>query len=438
MEATQSAPIVYKCQRCGRQSPIEAAFVTRKRADGSLARCLCFECESRRVSNLTLLAYIFLPISGLLILFLNPNSQIGYFYLLVFAGLLVSIPLAVLHEISHALVAQALGFRVFAIHLGLGKVLFSRRAFGITWTVHLIPASAVTLVSGPEIYNYRARNFLIHLAGPLFHAILNALLLWANSVFGLSGQWWFEVILWTNVYLLIFNLLPYKTQVAVGSAGTDGWAMLNAPRLTPEDLRGRYASHYILETVNAAENGDMQAARAFAEKGIGLYPDNANMLNALGYAYVNSREYQKSRQIFLQALHSSENLPIATKAMLLNNVAFANIMLDDPALLAEADNFSEQAYQLLSWEPAISGTRGGVLVALDRPVEGIELLKGALSKNPDKRGRAIEACLIAWGEWKQGNLKETESYLALARQLDPECDLLGHLQNKMRSGSKPG
>jgi len=49
MEAAQSVPMMYKCQRCGRQSPIEAAFVTRKRADGSLARCLCFECESRRV-----------------------------------------------------------------------------------------------------------------------------------------------------------------------------------------------------------------------------------------------------------------------------------------------------------------------------------------------------------------------------------------------------
>jgi tetratricopeptide (TPR) repeat protein len=424
---------MYKCQHCGRQSPVETAFVTKKRADGSLARCLCFECESKRASRSTLLLYILLPISGLLILLLDPESRIGYFYLLIFVGLLVCIPLAVLHEISHALAAHALGFRVFAIHLGLGKVLFSRRAFGITWTVHLIPASAVTLVSGPELYNYRARDFLIHLAGPLFHAILNALLLWINAVFGVSGLW-YEVALWTNVSLLVFNLIPYKTQVAVGSAGTDGWAMLHAPRLTPEELRTRYASHYILETVNAVENGDLEAARAFAEKGAALYPENPNVLNALGYAYVNSSQFLKSRQIFMQTLNFTENLPVATKAMLLNNVAFANLMLDDPALLPEADHFSEQAYQFLSWEPSIAGTRGATLVALGRPEEGLELLEGALKKNPDKRGKALDACLIAWGEWKRGDPEKSESYLALARQLDPECFLLENVQEKIRSG----
>ena len=334
-----------------------------------------------------------------------------------------------LHELAHALTAHALGFRVFGIHLGLGKVLFSRQISGITWTVHMIPSSGVTLVAGPEMRQFRLRIFLIHLAGPAFHGLLIVLLLLMKSVFGFSGVW-HGLILWTNIFLVFFNLFPYKAHVAVGSTGTDGWAMLNAPRLTPEALRMHYASFYILETVSATENGDMQAAREIAEKGTALYPDDANMRNALGYAYVNSRDYLKSRQIFLQALHSSENLPIATNAMLLNNVAFANIMLDDPALLAEADNFSEQAYEFLPWEPSITGTRGGVLVALDRPDEGIALLKGALSKNPDKRGKAIEACLIAWGEWKRGNSKETESYLALARQLDPECDLLEYIQNK--------
>lgn len=434
MEAAQSVPVVYKCQRCGRQSPIEAVFVTKKRANGSLARCLCFECESKRASRSNLLLFILLPLSGLLILLLDPMSQIGYFYLLIFGGLLVSIPLTVLHEISHALTAHALGFRVFAIHLGVGKVLFSRRFFGINWTVHLIPASAVTLVSGPEMHNYRARDFLIHAAGPLFHAILNALLLWTNAIFGVSGLW-YEVVLWTNLTLLVFNLLPYKTQVAVGSAGTDGWGMLNVPRLTPEELRTRYASHYILETVNAAENADMQAARAFAEKGVALYPDNPNVLNALGYAYVNSKQFLESRQIFVQTLNSTENLPMSTKAMLLNNVAFANLMLDDPALLPEADNYSEQAYQLLSWEPSIAGTRGATLVALGRPEEGLELLQGALKKNPDKRGKALDACLIAWGEWTRGDLEKSESYLALARQMDPECILLERVQDKIRAGS---
>lgn len=434
MEATQSAPIPYKCQRCGRQSPIEAAFVIKKRANGSLARCLCFECESKRASNSTLLLYILVPISGLLILLANPNSQLGYFYLLVFAGLLVCIPLIFLHELAHAIVAHALDFRVFAIHVGLGRLLFSRRLFNINWIIRLIPSSAVTLTAGPEMQNYRARIFLIHLAGPLFHALLVALLLWTNRIFDVSGPW-YGVILWTNAYLLVFNLFPHKATIAVGSAGTDGWAMLKAPGLSDGDLRSRYASFYILETVSAVESGDPQSALESAQKGIALYPDDPNMLNALGYAYVNANQFHKSRQIFLQALHSGQDLPAATKALLMNNVAYANVMLDDPGLLAQADDFSAQAYQVLPWEPAIGGTRGGVLVVLDRPDEGIELLKSALRSSIDNRGKAADACLIAWGEWKRGNTNEADSYLARARQLDPDCVLLDRIREKMRPGA---
>src|SRR5574342_13339 len=112
MEGAQSVLTLYKCQRCGRQSPIEEAFAIRKRIDGSLARCLCFECQGRQASNSMLLVYIFLPLASLLMWFLNPLSQLGYYYLLVFAALLVTIPLIVLHELSHALAAQVLGFRV--------------------------------------------------------------------------------------------------------------------------------------------------------------------------------------------------------------------------------------------------------------------------------------------------------------------------------------
>jgi hypothetical protein len=52
-------------------------------------------------------------------------------------------------------------------------------------------------------------------------------------------------------------------------------------------------------------------------------------------------EYYKARQLFLQTLKADEALPIATKAILMNNVAYANLVLDDPALLSEADHFSD-------------------------------------------------------------------------------------------------
>jgi len=432
METVRSEATIFQCQRCHRQSPIQAIFVIKKRRDGSLVRCLCFECEGKRNVTSTLLLYIMLPVFALLILLIDPTNWLGFLCLSIFGGLLISIPLAVFHELTHALVARALNFRVYAIHLGIGKVMFSGRSFGVAWTIRLIPSNAVTLVSGPEMSRYRLRIFLIHLAGPAFHALLIFLMLWMKIVNGVSGMF-YELFLWTNICLLVLNLIPFKSQFAIGLAGTDGWAMLNVFRIKPADLQKRFASFYILETVKAVESGDFEAGYEIAEKGLAKYTNDPNLLNALGYAYANSQQYEKSRQIFSQALSSSEELPTATKALLLNNIAFANIMLGDPELLPQADSFSEQAYQMYSWEPAVTGTRGGVLVFLNRPEEGIKLLKEALSKSLDKRGKATDACMIALGEWKRGNRKETETYLALAQQLDPECYLIEHVKNEMKS-----
>lgn len=383
------------------------------------------------MSNSTLLVYFLLPISGLAILLLDPESRIGHFYLLVFAGLLISIPLTLLHELAHALAAHALGFRVFAIHLGLGKVLFSHRIAGINWIIHLIPSSGVTLVSGPEMPRYRLRIFLIHLAGPAFHGLLIAFLLRTMTPASIYSPWYW-LLVWTNILLLGFNLLPYKAHVAVGQAGTDGWAMLKAPGLTDKELRERQASFYIQETIIAVEDGNLKKALESAEKGLALFPQDPNVRNTLGYVYVHLNDYQRARQIFTQTLSTSQGLPFATKALLMNNVAYANLALDDPALLPEADIFSEQASQTMSWEPAILGTRGGVLVALDRVDEGLELLKSALQKNPDKSGKAIDACLLAWGEWKRGNQQKSDSYLALARDLDPNSYLLKQILKKIQ------
>ena len=430
MESALNDAAIFECQRCHRLSPIEAIFVIKKRSDGSLVRCLCFECESKRNASSILLLYIALPVSALLILLINPTSKLGFFYLMIFAGLIISIPLTVLHELTHAMLARVLKFSVYAIHLGIGKVLFSGRNFGIDWTIRLIPSSAVTLISGPEMRRYRLRIFLIHLAGPAFHAFLIGLLLWMKTAVGFSG-WFFDLFLWTNICLLTLNLFSHKAQFATGSAGTDGWAMLNVFRLTPEDLQRRCANFYILETVCSIESGKLEAGCEIAEKGLAIYPDNPDLMNALGYAYVNLHRYEKSRQIFSHALNTDEELPIATKAMLLKNIAFADIMLDDPELLPEADSFSEQAYQMLSWEPSITGTRGGVLIYLNQLDEGIKLLKEALKKSLDKRGKATDACLIALGEWNRGKKNESETYIALAKQLDPECYLIEHVKNKM-------
>jgi tetratricopeptide (TPR) repeat protein len=172
------------------------------------------------------------------------------------------------------------------------------------------------------------------------------------------------------------------------------------------------------------DRGDSQAAREWAQRGLALYPQQPMMINALGFAYSHLREYDKARAAFLQVLECAEKPSESVKFLALNNIAFADLMLEDPALLAQADEYSELAYKNCPWEPAITGTRGGVLVALGKVATGLDLLKKAMALNPDRQGKALEACLIAQGEMKRGNFMEGKKYLSAAMDLDPECELL--------------
>ncbi|MEW5828286.1 MAG: site-2 protease family protein [Chloroflexota bacterium] len=437
MEALPSSPEPIECERCHRTSTLEAAFVRRKRAAGGRSRGVCFECEGKRQVNSILFLTIFSLVFACFNANLAPNSAIGNFYLLLFWGLLACIPLLVLHELAHAAAARLLGFRVFAIHLGMGGPLLATRFLGLTWVIHPAPVSAVTVIAGPELGYYRLRLFFITLAGPGLHALLAAAAWFTYHNFGLPGTWYL-VLFWTNVFLLAVNLFPRKALVAVGATGTDGLSLLQIPRMGRDELQKRFAGYYLLGTVAEVERGDHREAIRFAEQGAALYPGEPNILNALGYARIYTGEYSRSRDYFLQALALEEKLTPAMEAIMLNNVAFADLLLDDPALLPEADAYSDRACQAYFWEPAVLGTRGGVLIALDQAKEGLDLLRQSLEKGFEKRGKASDACLIAWGEMKLGRPAEAEKYLALARRLDPLCPLLDFANRKMgKVNSKP-
>jgi hypothetical protein len=67
--------------------------------------------------------------------------------------------------------------------------------------------------------------------------------------------------------------------------------------------------------------------------------------------------------------------------------------------------------------------------------EGLLLVRQALIGNDDPRLKALNACYIALGEAKRGNLSEARQYLDRARQLDPECKLLNKADEQVEAGS---
>jgi len=408
----ETSPVqTYRCDQCHVKSTVKEAFLLKVDRQGKVRSSLCFECKTKKDAFNLLALFLMLPAIGILYALIPPLAWVSQICFQAFAGLLLMFPLIILHELAHAVAGKLLGLHVFAIQLGAGNLIYTRRFGGMRWYIKPFPLLGLTFVAGPEMSRMRLRYFLLHLAGPGLHAVLIGLLGLATLAIpalrpgslAMQAIW---VGIWANTLLLLTNLYPRKINTGGVSTGTDGWAMLNSFKITPQKLQERFAIYYTLQTVDAVDRGDQPAAMEWAEQGLALYPRQPMMINALGYAYSNLREYGKARAAFLQALDCAEQPPESVKFMVLNNIAFANLMLGDPALLEQANEYSELAYKNFPWEPAVGGTRGAVLVVLGKVATGLDLLKKAMALNPDPRGKALEACLIAEGEMKRGNFVE--------------------------------
>jgi hypothetical protein len=127
-------------------------------------------------------------------------------------------------------------------------------------------------------------------------------------------------------------------------------------------------------------------------------------------------------------------------AIHLNDLAWADLMLADPELVVEANGASARAIELLPGPPAIWGTRAFALIATSHFAEGIALARKAFKKEKDPRYRALQACVVAIGYARNWRFADSERWQALARSLDPRCDLLERVTQELdaRRPAAPG
>lgn len=217
--------------------------------------------------------------------------------------------------------------------------------------------------------------------------------------------------------------------------GSDGWSLLHVPFLSEKEQQEHFAAYYIQESLDHYNRHDYQAAKQWIQKGMDIYPDDANLLNTLGFIQDKFGEFEQARKTFVTLFQSHPDLKPYLKYMILNNIAFTNLMIGDPQLLPEADTFSAEAYKNAPWNASIAGTRGAVLVEKGQFEEGIALLKNAMAEQIDVQAKALDACLIAIAEVRRGNPLESQRYLKTARFLHPGCDLIPRAERELKARS---
>ena len=239
-----------------------------------------------------------------------------------------------------------------------------------------------------------------------------------------------------NIILLGLNLFPYKITTVAGVIENDGLVLIKVMFSDQKKIDFHIASYFFLVSQEHYRRKQYLQALRICEEGLELCPDAILLRTQLGRVFLSLNDFEKARSIFGELLHHKDISP-GQKMIMLNNIAYADILSGRADLMDEADRYSEEAYRNIPWISAIKGTRGALLVETGRVDEGLQLLQKAYDGHSEPEGKALNAAHIALGEKLRGNTEESVRYLEIAQTLDPQCQLLDRIYKELKFSGHP-
>jgi uncharacterized membrane protein YgcG/tetratricopeptide (TPR) repeat protein len=360
--------------------------------------------------------------------------------LLLYGG--VFFLLILLHEAAHAAVARLMGLSVTWVSIGCGKTLLTFQLAGMRIQLNLFPLGGATAISIPP--NFRGGNpaFALALsvfAGPATHLVILILFLCfapeAKTAWP-SGSWQSQFL--TQLYFLnnlnlFVNLLPIKQLSMEGLAMSDGYHLLRLITERAEVIETYRQAYFVFQAEEHKQAERYAEAAALYQQGLAAHPDQLRLMLPLSGMQKQAGEFEAARQTLLAAQELSQKSEhTMLRPAVLNDLAYADALINRPELLAEADAHSQEALRLLSHEPAVIGTRGAVLLRMGKIEEGLRLLNVAYQRYSKPQQRAEEACWLALGEALRHNFAAADGWWRVAQGGQPKAYLVKLIQRELQ------
>lgn len=436
------------CSQCGAESTLDETYAVETSVLGQKRR-FCPPCwhethERRARGALAGVVVVAVGALGALALERSSHGEASAWFALNLCLLFLFLEIATLpHELGHALMAHALGFRVFSISAGVGPRILDRNVRGVRFRLHAYPFGGFTVSAPRDRRFFRLKQVLVIAAGPAVNGLLVAYALLPGRELRvgaiIDGPCPALALLVANATLLVMNLLPIKVASPAGLAMSDGLALLKVPFMGAAGVTEVLAVRYTLEAQAFRERESLQGARSWAERGLGECPDSPLLHFDLGFTLVLLGDCEGARHRFLAAAEA-KGAPPALRALALNNIAWVDAMTAANDRLDEADRLSQEALRMLGFVPALKGTRGAVLIALGRSDEGVALLRDVLREARDDglhpMARAGYAGALVLGLVAQGRLAEANEFLPAARGYGGRSPLLGRVEAAIAEASR--
>jgi Peptidase family M50 len=352
---------------------------------------------------------------------LEPSPSFDPLLLVVFFPVIVLV-----HEAGHAVAALLVGHRVLEVKIGAGPST-SARLGRCRLVLALFPVGGHVLTGSSNPSGYRAKRLVVTAAGPAMNALMFAFapLIDASS----STLRDFAIV---NACVLVFNLFPYAIRTPYGPQRTDGLGLVRTVSDGEWQLAEERSGFSVAEAMMAEERGDREKAERIAEEGFARNPRSVVLRTWLGHRAITDGGYASARTIFLELVEEDRRAVAdglrhredPSRGIHLNNLAWCDLMLEDPSLVEEALDSSAAAIDLLPEHPAVRGTRAFALIIGGRPGEGIDLGNAAYAKTKEPGPRALQACVLAIGYARDWRFRQAERWIDVACRIDLGCSLL--------------
>ena len=142
------------------------------------------------------------------------------------------LPLVLVHEIGHALMARLCGWHIARTVVGFGKVMYRGQLFSAPLEIRLFPIEGFVQMQAPNGKASRIKHALIYFAGPgiellVFFSIV-LMMGWAN--FFVIEDNYLKLIWQTLAYAAlvgaVLNLIPTATITNEGETPNDGMGII--------------------------------------------------------------------------------------------------------------------------------------------------------------------------------------------------------------------
>jgi Flp pilus assembly protein TadD len=339
---------------------------------------------------------------------ITASAAWGYVFVIV----LIATALVVVHELAHIVVAVTCGFRVLAVQIGSGPL---RRSTWIGSTQLMLgrfwfPLSGVTYSFPLSEAVRRSRSISLMLAGPV------ADLAWLIAGFLIGGPVGSLTAL-IAVGATIGDIIVYPSDLRDPSVlTTDGTAVIRLLRETPEQRRNLVTAGTMAEALGGLARGDYESAIVWSRRALERAPQDPQLHLCLVWALTRTRRFRAAQQESRVALEHASIDPV--RPLILNNLAWVDLMIGDPADLPEALSSAREAYAS-DQDAAFAGTLGYALIESGDLVEGRSLIEASAETLPpetSREDRAVTAALRAIAAYRAGD-PAARGFLEDARRL---------------------